>query len=90
MLLAALVNPNLIPIPYRIYQPKRAGNLPIPANPPVNINKWDATLVRMGCTFVNKTKEKVLYDVGLLWQIAGAISAFSQYPAGSWLKREYP
>jgi len=23
------------------YQPKRAGNLPIPANPPVN--KWDTT-----------------------------------------------
>jgi hypothetical protein len=43
MLFAALVNPALIPIPYRIYQPKRAGNLPIPANPPVN--KWDATLV---------------------------------------------
>ena len=43
MLFAALVNPTLIPIPYRIYQPKRAGNLPIPANPPVN--KWDATLI---------------------------------------------
>ena len=43
MLFAALVNPALIPIPYRIYQPKRAGNLPIPANPPVN--KWDATLL---------------------------------------------
>jgi len=43
MLFAALVNPTLIPIPYRIYQPKRAGNLPIPANPP--INKWDTTLI---------------------------------------------
>ena len=39
---SALVKPTLIPIPYRIYQPKRAGNLPIPANPPVN--EWDATL----------------------------------------------
>ena len=29
-------------IPYRIYQPTRAGNLPIPAKPPVN--RWDATL----------------------------------------------
>ena len=48
MLFAALVNPALIPIPYRIYQPKRAGNLPIPANPPVN--KWDATLVEMVLT----------------------------------------
>ena len=27
---------------YRIYQPTRAGNLPIPAKPPVN--RWDATL----------------------------------------------
>ena len=36
MLFAALVNPTLIPIPYQIYQPKRAGNLPILANPPVN------------------------------------------------------
>ena len=43
---SALVKPTLIPIPYRIYQPKRAGNLPIPANPPVN--KWDATLVILG------------------------------------------
>jgi len=25
--------------------------------------------------------------LGLLWQVAGAISAFSQHPAGSWLKR---
>ena len=24
--------------------------------------------------------------LGLLWQVAGAISAFPQYPAGSWLK----
>ena len=39
---SALVKPTLIPIPYRIYHPKRAGNLPIPANPPVN--EWDATL----------------------------------------------
>jgi len=42
MLFSALVNSTLIPIPYGIYQPKRAGNVPIPANPPVN--KWDATL----------------------------------------------
>ena len=34
-----LNNTNTIPK----YQPKRAGNLPIPANPPVN--KWDATLI---------------------------------------------
>ncbi len=30
-------------IPYRIYQPTRAGNLLILAKPPVN--RWDATLV---------------------------------------------
>jgi len=51
---SALVNPTLIPIPYRIYQPKRAGNLPIPANPPVN--EWDATLkimdVKINMTFL--------------------------------------
>jgi hypothetical protein len=40
--------PNLIVqkipyIPYRIYQPASAGNLPIPAKLPVN--RWDATLV---------------------------------------------
>ncbi len=29
-------------IPYRIYQPTRAGNLPIPAKPPVN--RWNTTL----------------------------------------------
>jgi len=42
MLFAALVNPTLIP--YRIYQPKRACNLPIPANPPVN--KLELSLAR--------------------------------------------
>jgi hypothetical protein len=30
-------------IPYRIYQPASASNLPIPAKLP--INRWDATLV---------------------------------------------
>ncbi len=32
-------------IPYRIYQPASAGNLPIPAKLPVN--RWDTTLVFM-------------------------------------------
>jgi len=43
-------------------------------------------------TFLPVPPKKIamLLCVGLLWQIAGAISAFSQYPAGSWLKREYP
>jgi hypothetical protein len=33
-------------IPYRIYQPTRAGNLPIAAKPPVN--RWDTTLIFSG------------------------------------------
>ena len=55
---SALVNPTLIPIPYRIYQPKRAGNLLIPANPPVN--KWDATLMTMVCS-VQRLREFYVY-----------------------------
>ena len=35
-------------IPYQIYQPASAGNLPIPAKLPVN--RWDTTLAEMVMT----------------------------------------
>jgi hypothetical protein len=39
-------------IPYQIYQPASAGNLPIPAKLPVN--RWDATLDEMDDYYCNK------------------------------------
>jgi hypothetical protein len=45
-------------IPYQIYQPTRAGNLPIPAKPPVN--RWDATLKN---SYVTSFKSFLMSDL---------------------------
>ncbi len=60
-------------IPYQIYQPTRAGNLPIPAKSPVN--RWDTTLGILN--FVTRTTIKMWHflngtlnrkDIDILWQ----------------------
>jgi hypothetical protein len=72
-------------IPYQIYQPASAGNLPIPAKLPVN--RWDTTLEKMEVTW-NRTHFSQLGKVRVrVWETIFAIIVpvdLSCYIFGGW------
>jgi hypothetical protein len=65
-------------IPYQIYQPASAGNLPIPAKLPVN--RWDTTLQTSSLVWYYNTHIAIIVWRGRAWQKDERLLLWSHFP----------